>query len=121
MGTSSRDLCKTPLWAPFRCQAKILVLKIPECIPACLVECRAYFYGVIKMFTLTQGFHAPHPYGQLDCCPILQSCRIALELEKAIYFSFGYYIGDGEKFEFIKPVIGYYKKNKTSTSFSRSI
>jgi hypothetical protein len=37
---------------------------------------------VVKIFALTPGVHAPRPYGQLDCCPILLSGRIALDLEK---------------------------------------
>ncbi|PQP35017.1 hypothetical protein C6A37_04725 [Desulfobacteraceae bacterium SEEP-SAG9] len=75
-----RDLCKTGLFARFWCQAQILILKIRECIPA------------VKVFALTRGFHAPRPYGQPDCCPILLSCRIALELGKTICFSLGPYI-----------------------------
>jgi len=36
---------------------------------------------VVKVYTLTRGVHALRPCGQLDNCPILLSCRIALELE----------------------------------------
>jgi hypothetical protein len=37
---------------------------------------------VVKIFALTRGIHAPRPYGQLNRCPILLSCRIALELKQ---------------------------------------
>ena len=41
---------------------------------------------VVKIFALTRGFHAPRPYGQLDSCPILLFCRIALEGEQKLPF-----------------------------------
>ena len=53
-----------------------------KCIRACPVKCEAYFSGVVKIFALTRGVHAPRPYGQLDSCPILLSCRIVLDLEQ---------------------------------------
>ena len=40
-----------------------------------------FFIGVVKIFALTRGVHAPRPYGQLDSCPILLSCRIVLVIE----------------------------------------
>jgi len=64
-----------------------LILKIRKCILACPVGAEDRT-GAVKIFALTRGFHAPHPYGQLDCCPILLSGRIALELGKTVYFSF---------------------------------
>jgi hypothetical protein len=39
------------------------------------------FIGVVKIFALTRVVHVPRPKGQLGSCPILLSCRIALELE----------------------------------------
>jgi hypothetical protein len=42
---------------------------------------------VVKIFALTRGIHAPRPCGQLDSCPILLSCRIALALNKIERFS----------------------------------
>jgi hypothetical protein len=42
---------------------------------------------VVKIFALTRGVHAPRPCGQLDGCPILLSCRIALALNKIEHFS----------------------------------
>ena len=41
---------------------------------------------MVEIFTLTRGVHAPRPYGQLDSCPILLFCRIALELEQKLPF-----------------------------------
>jgi hypothetical protein len=37
---------------------------------------------VVKIFALTRGVHAPRPYGQLNSCPIMLSCRIVLGLEQ---------------------------------------
>jgi len=53
-----------------------------QCIRAGPVKCEAYFSGVVKIFALTRGVHAPRPYGQLESCPIMLSCRIVLGLEQ---------------------------------------
>ncbi|OEU66524.1 MAG: hypothetical protein BA867_10295 [Desulfobacterales bacterium S5133MH16] len=45
---------------------------------------------MVKIFALTRGVHAPRPCGQLDSCPILLSCRIALELEQKYAFFKGF-------------------------------
>jgi hypothetical protein len=57
------------------------------------VKCKAYFSGVVKIIALTRGIHAPRPCGQLDSCPILLSCRIALALNKIERFSKVSFIG----------------------------
>jgi len=44
----------------------------------------AYFSGVVKIIALTRDVHVPRPGGQLDSCPILLSCRIALELKQKL-------------------------------------
>jgi hypothetical protein len=45
-----------------------------QCMDAC-----PDFIGVVKIFALTRDVHVPRPKGQLGSCPILLSCRIALE------------------------------------------
>jgi len=57
-----------------------------QCIPACPVG-PADRTGVVKIFALTRGIHAPRPGGQLDSCPNLLSCRFALVLNKIERFS----------------------------------
>jgi len=55
--------------------------------------------GVVKIFALTRGVHAPRPFGQLDSCPILLSCRIALELEPRLNIKYGFnWAGKDEHF-----------------------
>jgi hypothetical protein len=45
---------------------------------------------VVKIFALTRGVHAPRPYGQLEICPIVLSCRIALGLEPRLNIKYGF-------------------------------
>jgi len=60
-----------------------------QCILACPVG-PADRTGVVKIFALTRGVHAPRPYGQLDSCPILLSCRIVLGLEPRLNIKYGF-------------------------------
>jgi hypothetical protein len=53
----------------------------------------------VKIFMLIRGVHAPHPCGQLDSCPILLSCRIALELEPRLNITYKFnWAGKIERF-----------------------
>jgi hypothetical protein len=68
-----------------------------QCIPACPVGPRenagtwpAGRTGVVKIFALTRGVHTPRPYGQLESCPILLSCRIVLGLEPRLNMKYGF-------------------------------
>jgi hypothetical protein len=70
-----------------------------HCIRACPVKCEAYFSGVVKIFTLTRGVHAPRPSGQLNSCPNLLSCRFVLGLEPRLNMKFGFnWAGKIERF-----------------------
>ena len=73
-GLKKRPLQNAPL-CPISASGSNFNPQNTQCIP------------VVKIFALTRGVHAPRPYGQLESCPILLSCRIALALNKIEQFS----------------------------------
>jgi hypothetical protein len=53
---------------------------------SCLPRRSGRSYGVVKIFALTRGVHAPRPTGPASRDPIPLSCEIALELKQKSAF-----------------------------------
>jgi excisionase family DNA binding protein len=89
------------LWGQAQILHEVALKRNPrntQCMPACPVG-PADRTGVVKIFALTRGIHAPRPCGQLDSCPIPLSCGITVDLEPRLNIKFEFnWAGKIERF-----------------------